>query len=336
MVGRIRRALEHARRVVSVESDAVDILDVLADKRHRSDQQVDEDDDEEAEAEAEYEQRGKYVGYPETWYVPWNKMKAKGFKKSDWDMLREQATLVRAAAAAGAEPEYSSSNSQNVPFDEAKYGRMLEVTFEDWTPPGDSLDKVFRSSLLNTAQLSSMYSTVGVRVHLRQALLTCGVRAGAGNALRRDGQDFVRMRKEVGRTIYFAAAEVIRQDTFRRELVDGGLTRFAEARCVRFCLADYDSDIASYAIDLDVTDLLREAFSDMLEEPHACELLAVELPALNPFCLFSKDPKKKRFYFQQTQADFVARIVPDGRANGPIVVGEYKSLMEVRKGGKPP
>jgi len=305
IVGRIRRALRAARDVVPSQ-----LLEVLAGRkagRRRVAEVVEEDDDDEdQEVALENEHRGIYVGYPETWFVPWNKMRAATIKGAEWATWRSNVSMAVARYSAGTVTYDSSDNFADFKDDE----------FSGWTGPTDGLDRVFHSSLMNNVQLSSLYSTIGVRVHLRQAALALGVRnAPAGGAA------FVNMRAEVGRTIYFAPLDVVRQDTYLRN------PNRIEVQCARFCLADYDADLVSYAQHLEPTDLAAAAFSQKLAAEHTCELIAVELPVLNPYLMFSKGIGR-RFFFQQTQADFVARLVPVGEENGPIVVGEYKTLME--------
>jgi hypothetical protein len=69
IVGRIRRALEHARSVVPAR-----VLEALS-TRAVNTAVADEDDEEQGEVALENEQRGLYVGYPDTWYIPWNKVR---------------------------------------------------------------------------------------------------------------------------------------------------------------------------------------------------------------------------------------------------------------------
>jgi hypothetical protein len=244
--------------------------------------------------------------------APFFQMKAK-LSSRDWTAWRGNVSMAVARYdPARARVAYDCSDD---------FLDFKQEAFADWHAPVDGLNTVFHSSLMNAVQLSSLYSTIGVRVHLRQALWSLGVR-GQG----RQNAAFVRMRAEVGRTIYFAPVETIRADTYRRN----GRGAEVEARCARFCLADFDDAVTSYARHLDPLDLAAAAFTQMLAGEHTCELLAVELPVLNPFFLFAKPGDGRRFFFQQTQADFVARLVPAGEQTGPLVVGEYKTLMEVR------
>ena len=75
--------------------------------------------------------------------------------------------------------------------------------FNEWNPPNDTLHDITRSSLLNNAQLSTLYSSIGVRGHLELAIraFSTGAPGPAGIALDDPRAQFYRQAAGAGRRV---------------------------------------------------------------------------------------------------------------------------------------
>jgi len=302
VVSRTRNALNHIAGVVPLS-----VVKALANLQ--PDENEDDDDDEDDT------NASMFVGFPDGWYLGWNKMK-KDFGRR-WDEWRAQRARL------------AFLNDQDVDFqgEGETMGEMRDRIFQGWQPPNDAFYRVVQSSMLNKAQRGSVYSTIGTRVHLRKALLSCADENDAPN----DG--WLRMQPRVGRSLYFAPAESAQRNTYRGER--GAFEIRLE--CAQFCWASEDTTAAyvAYGADMRVEDVTLRVFQARLQDEEdfvGSRLVAVELPVVNPFFMFRTAANNRRFMIQQTQADFLCQLQRrDGAGRGPIVLGEYKCLMETNK-----
>lgn len=216
--------------------------------------------------------------------------------------------------------------------------------FQAWEPYQDKLWKITRSSLMNVAQLSSLYSFVGTRCHLRLAMgAFSNGRHYSANRVLLDGYD--------QNTQLYAPAETTGDHlpftTERSPPAGRAPRRYVSRGAFEFAYAHDDG----VAYD-QYTDMLDRRFDDVVMGAIAkfvqgqnldltqnadgsrnhnwtCHRLSYELPVFNPFAMFRRGAKDPRFKFVQTQADFVCRV-KDGNEDY-VVLGEFKMLMEANK-----
>ena len=240
-----------------------------------------------------------------------------------WAAFRGEARLGCFTAGAGGGLDYAAG--------------PLAATelFSDWSPPNDTLYDITRSSLLNNAQLSTLYSSIGVRGHLELAIraFSSGAAAPAGVAL--DLYD--------PRSQFYASAETAAQaDTpFARE-PGGGYSMtasthlFAVARDEALGYERFTTLLRRHLLETSGADnVLVRAVNEAMAAPLPglrCHVLAAELPVFNPFCVFAKSKGDARGVLQQTQADMLCQLSddggPDAGRKGALVLLDFKLLME--------
>lgn len=219
---------------------------------------------------------------------------------------------------------------------ESKAYRFFHV---EWRPPHDGLYFASRSSLLINAQMSSLYSTIGTRVHLRLALLSlCKKKPSPGRSLVELSYDPAAM--------FFAPLE---EHTMERERIFAKSRaarpyevrpngrRYIQRLCYDFAC---ENDTAAQYADItymptqdrsenSIQDILIAMFKKRFPKTNfTCGILGIEVPVFNPCAMFSKPKASRRCFFQQTQADFIAHVCEAESDRGHIVMGDYKVLME--------
>ena len=283
----------------------------------------DEEEDEDAIVDDEDvagEDQVSFVGYPQGLYVTWSKMRlaAPGKWKNVFDKIAKITKMTQSQAG-------------TLTVDSKKLEDHAEF-FTGWKPYKDSFYDIMRSSLMNVAQLATMYSFVGTRCHLRLAM-------GAFC----DGTEFTDDRVRLNRydedTQLYAPAEALEKTLpFTTQAVAGAQEMHFVSRPA-FTFAFARGDGMSYE---QYTQMFDEPFERVVEELFqeytsldgwSCHRLCYELPVFNPHAMFNAAPAKDpRYKFVQTQADFVCTLTrnDNGAVTMFVVLGEFKNLMEAR------
>ena len=213
------------------------------------------------------------------------------------------------------------------------FKRQLKRFMEAWRPNEDGLYEACHSSLLLDVQMSSMFSYIGTRAHLRLAMESvCG-----GEETDAVDESRLRLNRYNPRHLVFAAADAA--DSLRSpfERNDGGL--FVKRAAFHFAVGEddtvgfekYTSFLSNRLLRTDgAANLLARVFTEAMadENTYEAHVVAVEYPLINPFLMAAKPKSKRRCYFTQTQADFVIHMKREGEERGFVVMGDFKNVIE--------
>lgn len=324
VVARMRGVLSAARRVFPGNLEAPNETNEQLDEMNEEDQ-INED--------VEVKNAVSLSAFPHGSFMGWSKMTV-GTKLDAWKTLSRSVALSRFST--------SESNVQVQLDDADESAEQLAATtkalFDMWTPNVDGFYHVTQSSLLNNVQLASIYSGIGTMTHLRLACMALASPGQVGAQVQLD--------KYNQNVMVFAAADDPKPGTPYAASANGVSM---DRECYNFCMAvDTSADYTLYTNAIytrfianglngnapDAQDMLPMLFEKMNNEPYRASIVAVELPLFNPFLMSSKAVSAKRCFLLQTQADFVVQMSRIGtntdrtQDKGPIVMGEYKTIME--------
>ena len=286
------------------------------------------------------------AGFPQSMCIPWSRMKSPvGIK---WKEIYAKTRFIA----------FSAGNLNAPPdVDEFSYedGPDTFFSMNAWEPNRDAFYTVIKSGLLINAQLSSLYSTVGTRGHLRVAARRLcqghAARCGPGGS---DLHDYVHMGKHDARTMFFAPAELAPMPRYSPYRVvpsaEEGFQPMRGMSCDVFDFCDSQervfglkqyTQLPNAHMEFMVQECVRALRRSNGEKDDGllrATMCSVELPVLNPFLLQSRSDNDKRCVMVQSQADFVFHVtdlhtesdrsVRASQQRGRLVMGEFKLLME--------
>jgi hypothetical protein len=228
-------------------------------------------------------------------------------------------------------------------WDPARAAAFAKTLRNDWSPNKDGLWQVAQTSLLLQVQLTSTYSHIGTRAHLRAAVasVTSTENPHIVSAVGAPGGLVVLDRYE-RRRLVFAAAEGGGDNGFS-EVVRGDQTADTvygmQRSAYDFAMADESGMLAEFTASLNgggrgsgaaldgachmVEHMYNKAFG---KNDFLAEAVAVEMPLVNPFLMVAKAKEDKRCLFTQTQADLVLRV--ESAQDSFVVMVDLKTRME--------
>ena len=299
--------IEAVERIRSAVAKASDVIPISVQKALGKFSMVEENSDSEEESSDADEDAVNFAGFPHGMYYTWSKMRAPTKPRIKWSKIWNKPMLLGKFGPGGdftgtefgfPEPE-SFKNATSSLFDR-----------NSWRPDDDSMSTIFASSLLVSAQLSSLYSHIGTRGHLRLAVksVCSGTKQKETGSLLLDLYDT--------NTMFFAPAETAR-DVFSKTTSPGVQPTFSVRQTAfDFCfskdvflsLDQYCEAAENHLLGETTNSIVGKAIGTLTNSaPLRSTLCAVELPVFNPFMLVG-DPKKRRCQFVQTQADFVCQV----------------------------
>lgn len=325
IVNRLADAVKHASQVIpafaaKVESESVGGNDDSADEGN-------EPADEEDESTDGDEETLECEGFPGNWTFGWSASRttpqkwvktnvASSFKKT-WVLSKVTLDGNDALVADTSDVHYGDGFKIHC-------ARLFTLWRPDITDP---LYIISKSSMMNSAQLSGLYATIGSRNHFRLAAhaLVGDLPAAPGNAP-------VSLARYTATGVFFAPllnpTEPYHRDNLGNVTATNVWLEFARAndaslRYDQFTRFARDKFVLSETGE----NILACAFSSYAGKTYDFELAGIEVPVFNPQCIFAH---KKTFRFFQTQADFVGLLTPRAPEVGDteVVVGDYKFLME--------
>jgi hypothetical protein len=228
-------------------------------------------------------------------------------------------------------------------------------------------DRILSSDLMVGAQVMSVMSYVGTRVHFRLALLLAGSAAeppaeppvignrwqtwcrvrdpgamflATASSTRRRAQDaddnistavFAREpQAQAAEARQMGQSTYVRGDINDFMMAEGTREQIPFEAYTRLLLADKNNDFEYLKRVIDATD----TGNPKMWETNEFQIVGVEIPLFNPFCMFEGPATDKGTYkFFTTQCDFVA-LAMQTMTDDPtetracVVMGEFKTLME--------
>ena len=330
---RIDACIRAARLVFRPQGQALAVDDDV-DEAEDATQEADADVEAVAEADADV---SKCLIFPSRSSMGWSQTPRWGAKDFHWGYactyVYTNSTLDQPFEVDAGNESFANVKQRSDIF-KARAGQRLQ---NNWTPfpTSDSLRQVVDSGLLNNVQLSSLYSVIGVRAHLRLAFLWLY----DGNFVNVNTHDnIVPLQKYNEDKKYFAqfmlantavtaygnrsadapATFVGEKSLFVRQ----GAFQFATSNDDQLQVRQFSENI--YA---GLEAKISQYFTVTYNSQCSAKIISAELPVFNKYAMFSKKEKSNKCFFHMTQLDVLILVKGAGDKNF-LCVADYKTLME--------
>ena len=259
---------------------------------------LDDDDDEDSADEDDAEESLECAGFPEGWTFGWSASRTVPLAANARKSFRQTWWLFKATKLPGAEIVLEHSDPE---FEDSLAMKRASLA-NSWTnDAADTLLVIAQSSLLNRAQLSGLYSSIGTRCHYRLAAHTLvGNLEGVP-----PGPTAVSLAEYDANQPFFAPLAGTVKYPYRVTPAGATATRewfdFAAANDSAISYSSF-TGFAESSFDK----ILSSIFSRVTKTECECEIVGIEVPLYNPYCVFTKH---KTFKFFQTQVRQTLRLL---------------------------